>query len=190
MTAEAIANLLHARPAGRGRWLAKCPAHDDARPSLSIRQGHKGALLRCWAGCPIESIMAALSLPLSALFDDAGLSPGERAEAARRTQERDAESRSAHHAGVERNRELLRLESLCDSLGGLLCRRPDDAEVGRLFEDALDKLRRLEAADWLHEDGPMRCDPTPESPAWVADTLHEFGQNFLQTKEKAARGGL
>ena len=34
---------------GRG-WQAKCPAHDDRSPSLSIREGELGVLLHCFAG--------------------------------------------------------------------------------------------------------------------------------------------
>ncbi|WP_207231680.1 AlpA family phage regulatory protein [Edaphobacter modestus] len=29
MTAAALAEHLHARPVGRGKWVARCPAHDD-----------------------------------------------------------------------------------------------------------------------------------------------------------------
>jgi len=36
MTAEAIAKALGGRKAGGG-WTARCPAHDDRTPSLSIR---------------------------------------------------------------------------------------------------------------------------------------------------------
>ena len=49
-----------------GRWLgtyglARCPAHDDRSPSLSIAEGHDGRLLLyCFAGCDFEAIRAAL----------------------------------------------------------------------------------------------------------------------------------
>jgi len=32
-------------------WTARCPAHDDRRQSLSISQGEKGIVLKCFAGC-------------------------------------------------------------------------------------------------------------------------------------------
>jgi hypothetical protein len=51
MTAEGIAKALGGRRAGDG-WMARCPAHDDREPSLSIRQGEDGkVLVRCDAGC-------------------------------------------------------------------------------------------------------------------------------------------
>ena len=44
MTAETIAKALGGRKAGGG-WMARCPAHDDREPSLSISdaQGRQGA---------------------------------------------------------------------------------------------------------------------------------------------------
>ena len=37
MTAETIVRALGGRKAGLG-WMARCPAHDDREPSLSIRE--------------------------------------------------------------------------------------------------------------------------------------------------------
>jgi hypothetical protein len=51
------------------RWIAKCPAHDDRHPSLSIRALEGGrTLLHCFAGCEIHSVVSALGLRLSDLF--------------------------------------------------------------------------------------------------------------------------
>jgi hypothetical protein len=48
-----------------GRWYssygtARCPAHDDRNPSLTIRDGADAVLLSCKAGCPREAVIAAL----------------------------------------------------------------------------------------------------------------------------------
>ena len=60
MTAETIANALGARKAGGG-WTARCPAHDDRTPSLSICEADDGkVLVRCHAGCHQERVIAAL----------------------------------------------------------------------------------------------------------------------------------
>lgn len=57
------------RSTGHDKWIARCPAHDDKRPSLSIREGDTGATLAyCWAGCSIAEIAAAVGLELSDLF--------------------------------------------------------------------------------------------------------------------------
>ena len=50
MTAEAIAKALGGRKAGGG-WTARCPAHDDRTPSLSIRDADDNkVLVHCHAG--------------------------------------------------------------------------------------------------------------------------------------------
>ena len=60
MTAETIAKALGGRKAGGG-WMARCPAHDDRKPSLSIRDADDGkVLVRCHAGCDQERVIAAL----------------------------------------------------------------------------------------------------------------------------------
>lgn len=59
-----------ARKNGNG-WQAKCPAHDDRSPSLSISEGRDGrALLNCHAGCETPAILAALGLSMEDLFVD------------------------------------------------------------------------------------------------------------------------
>ena len=49
--------------------LVRCPAHDDRKASLSIREGGDSrALLNCLAGCPTETVVAALGLRMADLF--------------------------------------------------------------------------------------------------------------------------
>ena len=49
--------------------LARCPAHRDQHPSLSISEGEDGRiLLHCWAGCSTSAILAALGLRWVDLF--------------------------------------------------------------------------------------------------------------------------
>lgn len=47
---------------GRG-FIARCPAHEDASPSLTINYGTEGLLVTCWAGCPFRDIAAAIGVP-------------------------------------------------------------------------------------------------------------------------------
>jgi hypothetical protein len=66
--ARVLSRVQGAKPNGRG-WLARCPAHDDRTPSLSIGQGDDGrALLKCHAGCELRAITAALNLEERELF--------------------------------------------------------------------------------------------------------------------------
>lgn len=60
MTAETIARALGGHRAG-ARWMARCPVHDDRRPSLSISAGRDGkVLVHCHAGCDQRDVIAAL----------------------------------------------------------------------------------------------------------------------------------
>ncbi|MGB9813476.1 MAG: hypothetical protein ACPLRZ_11315 [Thermovenabulum sp.] len=57
------------RNTGPGRWIAKCPAHPDKRPSLAIKQAEDGRiLLHCFAGCNTRAILEAIGLDYSDLF--------------------------------------------------------------------------------------------------------------------------
>lgn len=67
------------KPAGAGKWNARCPAHDDRDPSLSIAEADSGkVLLHCWAGCAARDILAAIGLELRHLFPSDGAHPQRR----------------------------------------------------------------------------------------------------------------
>ena len=42
------------------RGECRCPAHDDADPSLSVRLGESAILFHCFAGCPTPDVLKAL----------------------------------------------------------------------------------------------------------------------------------
>ncbi len=57
-----------ARQRGSG-WQARCPAHEDKTPSLSITESADGKVLfHCHAGCQITEIMAAVGLTYNDIF--------------------------------------------------------------------------------------------------------------------------
>jgi DNA primase len=89
MTAVALAALVKGHAVGRNRFLARCPAHPDRSPSLSIAEGANGrVLLHCFAGCSLDAILAALSLSMSDFFQEAPPSLAQLIE---------AELKAAHH---------------------------------------------------------------------------------------------
>jgi hypothetical protein len=60
LTIQEIVAALDATPSGSG-WTARCPAHEDRSPSLSIGTAKNGkALLHCHAGCTYADIRAAI----------------------------------------------------------------------------------------------------------------------------------
>jgi len=69
---QALLDRLDAvRQRGDGRWSARCPAHGDTSPSLSIRELPDGRILiYCFAGCDIQAVTAALGIELSDLFPE------------------------------------------------------------------------------------------------------------------------
>jgi putative DNA primase/helicase len=58
---QQIIELLRATKSTDEQFSAKCPAHNDTNPSLSIGKGQDGnVLLHCHAGCPFDKIKNAI----------------------------------------------------------------------------------------------------------------------------------
>jgi hypothetical protein len=76
MTAgKLLGRLQGVRASGPARWMARCPAHEDRSPSLSIRETGDGTVLvNCFAGCTADAVVAAVGLQLRDLYPDR---PGE-----------------------------------------------------------------------------------------------------------------
>lgn len=71
--AKVLSALDGVKKTGPDKWIARCPAHDDKRPSLSVKQADDGKVLfKCWSGCSAQAITEALGLSLADLF------PGDR----------------------------------------------------------------------------------------------------------------
>lgn len=64
-----LARLDAVKKGGKG-WTARCPAHEDNERSLSVRERRKddAVLIKCFAGCKVPDIMAAMGLNLRDLF--------------------------------------------------------------------------------------------------------------------------
>jgi hypothetical protein len=62
-------------PRGRRRverllYKGLCPTHGDRKPSLSVSEGDDGrVLIKCFAGCATEEVVAALGLEMKDLFE-------------------------------------------------------------------------------------------------------------------------
>ncbi len=65
-----LTRLDHVRKSN-DQWTARCPAHADRTPSLSISLGKDGkVLLHCFAGCTYDAIVQALGLQVADMFPD------------------------------------------------------------------------------------------------------------------------
>lgn len=64
-----LQRLESVRETGPGRWIARCPAHHDRSPSLSLRELDDGTiLLHDFGGCEALSIVQAIGLEFADLF--------------------------------------------------------------------------------------------------------------------------
>lgn len=70
MTADTLLSRLEGvKKTGEGKWQARCPAHADRTPSLSIREEPDGrVLLHDFAGCSVEEILSAVDLKFDDLY--------------------------------------------------------------------------------------------------------------------------
>jgi hypothetical protein len=72
-----IDRLERAKRTGSGQWVARCPAHNDKNPSMTVRELDDGRILvHCFAGCTVEEIVGAVGMTLSDLFPDKPLEHG------------------------------------------------------------------------------------------------------------------
>ena len=68
MTIEVFLTRLEGVRKNANGWMARCPAHEDRRQSLSVSQGEEGLLLKCFAGCKTKDVLAKLGLKERDLF--------------------------------------------------------------------------------------------------------------------------
>lgn len=61
-----LSRLDGVKETGHGKYVARCPAHDDRSPSLAIKDGDDGRILiHCFAGCEAEDVLSAIGLRFS-----------------------------------------------------------------------------------------------------------------------------
>lgn len=68
MLTEEILERLECVSGEYPQYMARCPAHDDRRPSLSIKDAGDRTLIYCFAGCEAVDIMHAIGLELRDLY--------------------------------------------------------------------------------------------------------------------------
>lgn len=74
--AEWLTALLAGTGSGTDGRQWQCPAHPDATPSLSVREGQAGqALVICRAGCAAAAVLATLRLGTRALYQPPRITP-------------------------------------------------------------------------------------------------------------------
>lgn len=67
--AKLLSRLEGVRQTGPGRWITRCPAHDDRHPSLAIRELDDGTVLvHCHAACETRSVLNSVGLDFEDLY--------------------------------------------------------------------------------------------------------------------------
>lgn len=115
---ELLSRLDSVKKSGRG-YLARCPAHADNSPSLSVTEGDKAILLKCWAGCDVREITNKLGLSLRDLFYDALPDRPQRREALQRRESKHAAQRAIDKARGRKADLLKHAEYLVLSARGM-----------------------------------------------------------------------
>lgn len=70
MSADSFLSMLDGvKRTGQGKWLAKCPSHEDRTASLAIRELDDGRILiHCFAGCDVHEVVGSVGLRIDDLF--------------------------------------------------------------------------------------------------------------------------
>ncbi len=156
-------------------FTACCPAHEDGRPSLSIREGDDGrVLLHCHAGCTVDAIVAAVDMTMKDLFPVQPYSAPKKLESSATFTEEKAMSallRSVHGSDGDRFR-LVRTYDY-DLIGGGVLRvlRYEDETGAKTIR----QMTEIVGVGWVlrRGDAPtlpyMYADLSGEQSAWVVE---------------------
>jgi len=130
---------------GPGKWSAKCPGHKDNTPSLSIREGERAVLVKCWAGCSLDAIVSRLDIETKDLFFDSLPDPRQRREAMQRRANEHVAQRAAHQARGRRTDARRQAEYLIQSARGLDISHWSNDELNKRLNALGDAYKILEA---------------------------------------------
>lgn len=139
MTAAAklLDRLQGVRQSGPGRWLAKCPAHEDRSPSLSVRELDDGtALIKCFGGCGAADVLAAVGLELKDLFPRRGRAGHREIDAATWAIYRDEPRRAGHRPQPTRATAPTEHRTLSEYGRELWCESQSLAGAARAYLEA------------------------------------------------------
>lgn len=141
---DLLSRLEGVRKVRRG-WEARCPSHDDRKPSLSVSEGERGLLVRCWAGCELSAICAAIGITTRQLFfDDNG--PVDR-HAIRRHQSRRQATHARQRASGRRADAFREAEAVIGAATGVDISGWSDEQVDTALNRVCDARELLERED-------------------------------------------
>lgn len=144
ITAEAFAALLIKPRQNKRGWIACCPAHQDRHPSLAISDGERGVLLKCWAGCAVEDITAAVGVSVTDLFYDTNRGAVEYPAALKQRQAERARREQAYEVQGLASDLLREAERLTQSARNIDISQWSDEELNHCLNDLADAYAVIE----------------------------------------------
>lgn len=143
MTAETLLSRLEkVKATGKDRWVARCPAHQDKSPSLTVREIEDGrVLLHCFTGCAAGDVLAAVGLEFSDLYPEPLPNNPE--------QQQHIQQRRAGFAALDVLRALASEATVIAAAAGQIQRRgwlseDDDARLALAYERVMGGLAYAE----------------------------------------------
>ncbi len=68
---QLLSRLAGVKATGENSWAARCPAHDDSTPSLTVKALPDGRILmHDFGGCRTDAVLGALGLAMTDLFPE------------------------------------------------------------------------------------------------------------------------
>ena len=174
-----LARLEAVHSSGDQNWTARCPAHDDRNPSLSVGVGREGrVLLKCHAGCDHHSILEALELSPRDLFAETPEDSRARPSAPNRPREHRSTFDTLTDAEAAYRRQLGDPSAAWDYLD------PSGTLIGRVFRWETSKGKTIRSI-WKHGSG-WSMSPPAIRPLYRLDQVAKSDRVYIVEGEKAA----
>lgn len=183
-----LAKLQGVTDDGKGGWMACCPAHDDHNPSMHVNVGADGRILvKCYAGCSTDEIVAALGLKVKDLMP-------ERPERVRGKGKANAKAKGAKASSAKKSGKATKLAGPLSAApkkprdyGKFVCeyhyKREDGATVFKV-------VRRVMANG---KKTFVQMSPDPDRPGEWRFGVEQHGVDYIPYQvpliRKAAKGG-
>lgn len=166
-----------------GGFLASCPAHEDDRQSLSVREGRvHPVLIRCHAGCPTLSVLDALGLTLA---DICAERPGQARSFASKPFVAPTPRPAAPKAKVVEEREVRVLEYPHRKVDGTLVATKLRFDLEQKMSDGT--TRASKRFSWRRPNGMTGLNGTPitEMPLFASEVLAKAPEAVVVVVEGA-----
>lgn len=165
MIIQRIADSLGGIPKAGGGWMARCPAHDDRTPSLSIDLGENGhPILKCFSGCSNEAVIDKLRS--CGLWQESGTGMSE--EEIRESLQQSAKRKE------ERQKKADQVAALAIEVWRQATQAKDNPYLARKQERPTDTLRQIELSALVKQIGyrpQAQGEPLAEGPILIAPVM-------------------